>query len=347
MKTTAFFVFLCLIISLSYGQVLSADNLLSLARVPVSKMKGHLSKKGFVFTSRQQLEDTVLSNYCYRKTMDKEADKSDTAVRYIYRADLKESFTITYETSSLQEYLLIMEQFRKTGFVCKETADSFLTKPLLFQYHNNSIRTCNTIKEGVQKYALQVQTKLFPNPKDIYYADDLLAFSSHEYLEYYFGKNNVKSDLYYFSSNEIARCSVLFLNTRRQVVFIWRDEGNRCTIDRLIFGGQQKLESSLNSNRFIAENSWVFKSGIRPGMSLLELRRLHGKDFNFYGSNSINAGTIMADSAGKLDFNKEGIILSCMNCSNSHFSASALLSADEAIADERILFVLSISLNAN
>ncbi len=346
MKTIAFFVFLCLIISLSYGQVLSADNLLSLARVPVSKMKGHLSKKGFVFTGRRQLEDTIWSSYCYRKTMDKEADKSDTAVRFIYRADLKESFTITYETSSLPEYRLIMDQFQKAGFICKETADSFLTKPLLFQYHNNCIRTCNTIEEGVQKYALQVQTKLFPNPKDIYYADDLLAFSSHEYLEYYFGKNNVKSDLYYFSSNEIAHCSVLFLNTRRQVVFIWRDELNRCIIDRLIFGGQQKLESSLHSNRFIAENSWVFKSGIRPGMSLLELRRLHGKNFNFYGDNSGNSGSVIADNTGKLDFNKESVTLGCMNCSDNRFSTSALLSADDALADERILFVLSISLNA-
>ena len=278
--------------------------------------------------------------------MDNEADKSDTSVRYIYRADIQESFTITYETSSLEEFRLLIEQFRKTGFVCKETTDSFLTKPLLFQYQNNSIRTANTIKEGVQNYALQVQTKLFPNPKDIYYADDLLAFSSHEYLEYYFGKSNVKSDLYFFSSNEIARCSVLFLNTRRQVVFIWRDELNRCTIDRLIFGGQQKLESSLNSNRFIAENSWVTKSGIRPGMSLMELRRLHGKDFEFLGGNSINPGSIIADSTGKINFNKESIVLSCMNCTDNHFFASASLSADEALADERILFVLSISLNA-
>ncbi len=346
MKTIAFFAFFCEILSLSYGQVLSADELISLARIPASKMKGYLTKKGFVLNSRQQMEDTLWSNYYYRKAMDNEADKSDTAVRAIYRAELKESFTITYETTSLQEYRLIIDQFRKAGFVCKETMDSLLTKPLLFQYLNNSMRTGNTITAGVQKYALQVQTKLFPNPKDIYYADDLLAFSSHEYLEFYFGKSNVKNDLYYFSSNEIARCSVLFLNTRRQVVFIWRDELNRCTIDRLIFGGQQKLESSLNSNRFIAENSWVFKSGIRPGMSLLELRRIHGKDFNFYGGNSINPGSIIADSTGKLDFNKESIILSCMNCSDNHFSASALLSADEALADERILFVLSISLNA-
>ncbi len=345
MKAIAFFSFVCLIITPGYGQVLSADNLLSLVSFPAAKMKGHLSKKGFVFAGRQQIKDTVLSNYVYRKSMDTDHDKSDNAIRSIYRADSKESFAITYETSSLPEYLVLVDQFKKAGFVCKETTDSLLTKPLLFQYHHHQVRTCNRVEEGVQKYALELQMRWFPNPKDIYYADDLLAFSSHEYLEYYFGKNNIKSDIYYFSDNKLARCSVLFLNSRRQVVFIWRDELNRCTIDRLVFGGQQKLESSFNSNRFVAENSWVFKSGIRPGMNLMELRRLHGKNFNIYGANAVNSGAVIPDSSGNLDFNKESVTLSCMNCSDNQFYSSAILSADDLLADQRILFVLSVALS--
>ncbi len=190
-----------------------------------------------------------------------------------------------------------------------------------------------------------MQKKILPNPKDVNYGDDLLVFNSHEYLSYYFGKGNVKNDIYFLSENEVARCSVLFLNTNRQVVYIWKDDVNKCTIDHLLFGGQQKLESLKQNDNFIAENNWILKSGIHAGMSLFELRRLNENDFKFYGGNSANSGLVLQDNAGKLNFKRENIYLGCMNCNDKNFSSAAIINADDAIADEKILFVLTIALN--
>lgn len=345
MKKISFFSFLCLLILDTNGQVLFTDNLLTMTTLSKSKMESYLSKKGYAYAGKEQLNDTVLSRYVYRKSNDAEDKNIETTIRSLYRTDVKRAFFITYQTTSLPEFRELVEQFKKTGFYCNGSTDSLQTAALLFQHNDITVRTFFTATDSTKNYCLRVQKKIFPRPKDMYYADDLLAFTSHEYLVYYFGKNNVKNDVYYFSGNELARCSVLFLNTDRQVVFIWKDEVNKCTIAHLLFGGQQKLKSSIENDNFIRENSWVFKSGIRAGMSLFELRRLNGNDFKFYGENSAYSGSVMPESTGKLNFSKENIILGCMNCRDDKFSSSAVINADDALADGRMLFVLSIVLN--
>jgi hypothetical protein len=345
MKTITFFSFLCLMILDIKGQVLPTDNLLTMATLSKPKLENYLSKKGYAFAGKEQLNDTMLSRYVFRKLNEKNKKNIDTTVRYFYRTDVKKEFFITFQTTSLPEFTELVERFKKAGFYCNGSMDSLQSEVLLFQHNDFTVRTYCTVNDSIKNYCLQVQKKIFPRPNDLYYGDDLLAFTSHEYLVYYFGKSNVKNDVYYFSGNEIARCSVLFLNTDRQVVFIWKDEINKYTIAHLLFGGQQKLESSKEDNSFIRENSWIFKSGIRAGMSLFELRRLNENNFKFYGRNSPNSGSVIFDSSGKLNFSKEDIILGCMNCRENSFFSSDVVNADDALADGRILFVLSIVLN--
>jgi hypothetical protein len=163
-------------------------------------------------------------------------------------------------------------------------------------------------------------------------------------LIYYFGEDNVKKDIYYFSGNEIANCSVLFINTNRQVIFIWVDEFNKRTISNLLFGGQQKLKSQIDYDRYVAENNWELKSGVHAGMSIYELRKINENNFNFYGGNAINSGLILGEINGKIDFKRESIILGCMNCKDDTYRSTTVMTADDAIADGRILFVLSVVL---
>ena len=155
----------------------------------------------------------------------------------------------------------------------------------------------------------------------------------------------MKKDIYFFAGNEIAKCSVLFLNTDRQVVFIWDDEENRCKISSLLLGGQQNLQSSIESGKYVEENSWALKSGIRPGMSLMELRLLNGNDFRFYGGSSPNSGSVIPGETGKIDFKKEEVILACLNCKDEKFTTAKVINADDSIDEGRILFVLSVILN--
>ncbi len=345
MKKTILFSFLCLLVLATKGQSLSADNLFKILELSKPKMESFLSNKDYAFTGKDELSDTVYNRYLPRVLNNKKNKSTDSTSRTFYWSLVKDAPIIIYQTSSFTEFGDLLNQFKKEGFYCNEPFDSLQTGELLFQCRDMALRMNIITIDSIKNYSFHLQKKIFPAQKDIKFADDLLAFSSHEYLAFYFGKNNVKNDIYYFSGDEIAKCSVLFWNTKRQVVFIWKDEINKCTIDHLLFGGQQQLESSINNNSFIGESNWIFKSGIWAGMSLFELRKLNEYDFKFYGGNSAYSGSVLTENMGKINFSKEGIILGCMNCRDNTFAAAKIINADDALVEGRILFVLSIILS--
>lgn len=234
---------------------------------------------------------------------------------------------------------------KRDGFYCNEEVDSSSLPSLLYQKGAVTVSRFTRVADSLNFYCLTACEKIFPGPGQISFADDLIMFTSHEYLEYYFGAPNVKKDIFYLAGNDMVRCSVLFSNSPRQVVFIWADEINRTGIANLLFGGQQRLKSAMETSNFVAESNWLLKSGLHAGMTLYELRMLNESNFQFYGGNSVNAGAIVPGNKGKLDFKKEDIILGCVNCKDNQFYSSAVLDADEALEDGRIVFVLSIILN--
>lgn len=344
-KKIGVFSIFCMLVLVSRGQVVSWDNLLSMVNMAKPKLTVYITKKGFAYSGKDEIKDTLLSRFYYIKLQNKKDKIIDSTIRVLFTGDIKETALISYQTTSYAEFDELLTAMKKDGFYCNTPAAAAQTEPVLFQHNDITVRTFFSVTDSIKNYALQVQKKILPNPKDVNFGDDLLAFNSHEYLSYYFGKNNVKNDIYFLSENEVVRCSVLFLNTNRQVVYIWKDDVNKCTIDHLLFGGQQKLESLKQNDNFIAENNWILKSGIHAGMSLFELRRLNENDFKFYGGNAANSGLVLQHNTGKLDFKKENIILGCMNCNDKNFSSAAIINADDAIADEKILFVLTIALN--
>ncbi len=344
MKKLLVFAAFILPVSFMYGQVLPAANLLNALTLKAAKFDDWLAKKKFYFTNSSRQGDSLVKIYNYKPEI-KKNKPVDSVKRCLTRKDNKDEFTLTYQTASRQEFEDLIKQLKLAGFYCNRDDEPAGSKPLLFQYRDVTVTVFTEEKDSIVKWSLLFYKKTFPDPQDIYYADDLLCFTSHEYLVYYFGEENVKKDIYYFSGNELAKCSVLFLNTGRQVVFIWKDEVNKKDQANLLFGGQQKLKSLLNSDKFIAESNWIFKSGVHAGMPLYELRMLNGSDLKFYGSNAANAGIVIAGNSGKINFKKEEIVLGCMNCTDGKYSSASILNADDAITDGRILFVLSVVLN--
>jgi hypothetical protein len=326
------------------GQIMSADNLLSITELPEPKLQSYIFKKGFRSTGKDFINDTSFNFYQYRKQRQRGDTTVDSVLRFINEAQLKDVNCVLYQTSDFTEFSDLITQFKRAGFYTNQSADSLAVRPLIFQHNQFMMRTFFSVSNSTKLFNIRISKYIFPNQKEVVYADDLLAFTSHESLLYYFGKSNVKSDVYYFSETEVNRCSVLFLNTSRQVVYIWKDDINKCGIDHLLFGGQQKLASLSSKDNFVAENNWLCKSGVHAGMSLYELIKLNDNDFKFYGSNSANFGLILADNTGKIDFKKENIVLGCMNCRDDKFSNTALISANEALTEEKILFVLTIAL---
>lgn len=343
MRKLLFFVALFLSVAITYAQELDVEKLFTIISIPQSKFENFLSKNGYAFAGEEEQNDTVLRRYDNRGS--RNIKKIDSVTRSVYRCETKHNTFVTYETASPIEYEAIKSELQKAGFYCNNDNDGGKAPFLLYQNKNLLVRISVRKKDTINMYAFLVHKKIFPKAKEIFYADDLLTFTSHEYLAYYFGEKNVQKDIYFFSGTKIAKCSVLFQNSNRQVVFIWADEDNLCTISHLLFGGQQNLESSLESGKYIEENNWALKSGVRPGMSLLELRMLNGNDFSFYGGNSARSGSILHDNKGKLNFKKEEIILGCLNCGDDKFSTARVVNADDSIEEGRILFVLSVILN--
>ncbi len=335
---------LCLFISTVHGQTLSGGDFISLLSFPKQKVGNYLSRNNYASAGKDSWNDTAVTRYNYRRRRVSKDEKPDSTIRAVFYADTKDPCVI-YQTSSADEFLGLINDFKRKGFFCISNADSFENKTTLWQHDDLTVKTFFSVTDSIKYYNLLVKKKIFPKPEDMNYADDLLTFTSHEYLVYYFGEKNVKNDIYYFSGADIARCSVLFLNTSRQVVFIWKDEGNKSQTDRLLFGGQLRLESSRQNDNPIAQNDWRFKSGIHPGMSLFELRQLNKNNFKFYGGKSAWSGGVLPDTTGVINFKKEGIILGCMNCKDDQFTSSSIIDADDALAEERILFVLSVILS--
>ncbi len=343
MKTSFTFIFLLIVTTAIKAQPISADNLFTLTSYSPSKCDNYLARNGFAFTGQSSESDTLIRRYQYRRT--KKFTHTDSITRSVLRADVKDDTYITFETVSRDEFKKISAQLKASGFSCKQEDAAIDSAELLFQNQALSVRASLKTEDTISTYSLLFHKKSFPRAKDIFYADDLLTFTSHEYLVHYFGEQNVKKDIYFFSGSEIAKCSVLFLNTNRQVVFIWGDEENRCNISSLLLGGQQNLQSSLESGKYVEENNWALKSGVRPGMSLMELRMLHGSDFRFYGGSSPNSGSVIPGSEGKIDFKKEEVILACLNCKDDKFTTAKVVNADDSIQEGRILFVLSVIVN--
>ena len=324
-----------------FGQELSVNNLLTVATLPVAKTRSFITQKGYVLAGTSKQQDTVIQTYYFKGKNKK--NSPDTIPRSLMHQTVNADMLIVYQTGCPREFGKLKRQLQEKGFWCHIDSCSPPSSDLLFQSRDMIVHA--SVQEGEDTlYAFQFQQKVLPQARDIHYAEDLLAFSSHENLVYIFGEKNVKKDLYYFSDKKFSRCSVLFPNTDRQAVFIWKDELNDYGLVYLVLGGQLMLESTKNYDLPVAENSWVLKSRLHAGMNLRELRRLNGMDFSFYTAGSKFSGMVLPVKSGNIDFRKESVVLACMNCNEADTAEKMTLSADEAIAEGKRLFVFTIML---
>lgn len=308
------------------------------------KAENLLVSKKFISRGSFNAGDTTFKTYEYAGGK----SKKKGAV-YIERkcvlSSLRGTSALTYQTSSQGEYKNIIAGLKKEGFYCDYESDSTRQYPgYLYQHKDMTAEASVKMVDSTTWYSISFFKKIISAENMLENAEDLLEFTSHEYLVHYFGEKNVKKDLYYFAENDIVNCSVLFINTPRQVIFVWKDPINRRKIANLLFGGQQNLKSQENNDNLIAENSWNLKCGVRVGMPLLELRTLNDNNIAFCAGKAPNPGLVLPESTGKIDFSAADVVLGCVNCNDDKFLTARQMSSDKALDDGRILFVLSIVL---
>jgi hypothetical protein len=343
-EKTFLFLFFCLCSGFVYSQVFDLADLTGISQLPKEKFNNMLLKKGFAIAGKTESNgDTVAVLYRPAKQKGKPAD---SVIRYVTRLSWHEDYSVSYNTSSYEEFASIRKQMKQKGYYCSNESDSAKISFLLYQHADMTIAVSTKKEDSLVCYSLNAYKKEFPAFKELYYADDLLTFSSHEYLEHYFGKENVKKDVYYFVDERMMNCSVLFANSPRQLVFVWKDAVNRCGIASMLLGGQHQPADNSQEKNYVAENKWLLKSGLHAGMPLYELRMLNGENFKYHGAGSPSAGYVLTGQPGKIDFDRHTVLLSCVNCSNDQFPGPAAIDADDAIAEGKIVFVLSVTLNA-
>jgi hypothetical protein len=345
MKKLLFFFAYLLSVSVVSGQGIAADRLLDYLTTDPLKIDKLLDNKKFFYANKERSGDTTIKIYHYKPEAKGKKKIVDSVKRMILRYEWKGGSSLTYQTSSEEEFVLLKDELKKEGFYCNRNDSGIDSAALLFQHRDLTAWAFLKQADSIKYYSFSFFKKKFPIPEDIYFGEDLLVFSSHEYLAGFFGEQNITKDIYYFTGNELATCSVLFPNTKRQAVFIWQDQLNKTGIATIFFGGQQKLKSLMNYDKVIAENDWVLKSGIHPGMTIYQLRMLNKNDFSFYAGNSANSGAVLPQKTGELDFKKEGVILGCVNCNDERYEFAKTMSADDAISTEIIMFVLTVILN--
>lgn len=332
--------------AISAGQNLPADKLLDMLSLPEAKAESFLLSKKYRPAEPETLGDTLIKTYQYNATpFGGKKKRADTSDRKLIRLALKETFILTYRTTSATEYKAIIADLKKKGFHCEYEKDSTL-KPASYLYQRQDITADAFInwEDGMAWYCISFFKKVLSLNKGIYFAEDLLQLNSHEYLAYYFGEKNVKKDIYYFGENDIAKCSVLFINTNRQVIFIWKDFINRRKISNMILGGHHKLKSLEGVDSVNTESSWILKSGLYAGMPLFDLRELNGNNIAFCGGDAPNPGLVLSESTGKVDFVNKDVILGCTDCNDDKFLKSRIMYADKAMKEGRRLFILTIVL---
>ena len=178
----------------AHSQSFTVDKLVTLASLPSKNIDRFMNKNGFVLSGSKLDSDTMGASFIAKV----KANKKDIGPKRsidIYLKDDSKYFTL--HTSSLNEYLDGQRSLIKSGFFYDDKKDVSKESSMLFQKGNITIQATSEVQDGIPQYTFKLKEKEIPS--SIMYAEELLQFDSHEFLVSFFGEQNVKKDMYFFS----------------------------------------------------------------------------------------------------------------------------------------------------
>lgn len=295
-----------------------------------AKLETHLKKKGF------KKEYSLNNTLSFARFNEKD---SQIISRYFEKNTNKNNPDFVYKTTSHEEYLNLEKELKLNGFrfpVTKENSEEII----FFQKQNLGFK-CEIEKPDTSIfYKVTACKKIIPNPRDLFFAEDLLQLNTHEYLAATFGYQNVKADSFYFSKTLSKKCTVIFPNTSRQAIFIWNDEVNLKDISLLIIGEQLNNEDKdLNA---VLLSNWRSKQGIYCGMSLREMQALNKEPISFYNWRTESAGLLAPKNKGEINFANLKPVFNCMNCGFLYVDKSQnIIRSNYSIDENQKVYVAS------
>jgi hypothetical protein len=316
----------------------TVDDLLTLSSLSPKNFDNFLEKKGFLAGNRNLKDNAVPITFFEKK------EPADTASPFrnieIYKKS--DAWCFKLETSCKEEYQEGKNTLKKAGFFYDKSNDTSRADMLLFQKGSIAVTSSTVVKDDQKLFSFVLEKKEFPDPGNIQFAEDLLKFDSHEHLVGFFGENNVKKDVYFFSDEDSKNCTVLFPNSSRQAVFIWEDPANLYKVSFVIISGTISTASTANFSGNFSQNTWRLRNGVYSGMRLKDLLKMNANDFKFYGRSSEYSYMIVPEKTRYIDFTKVGILLDCFDCAGSELLNQVKVSAEEATQQELAFFVSSM-----
>jgi hypothetical protein len=319
------------------AQSFSIDNLLTLSTTQPKNIHSYLGKRGFDFTGTNTHEDVTIYSFMQKRKIKEPVTGPGQSIEMFRKND---SYTFILTTYNSAEYIEGCNWLKKNNFLYMPPEDSSIMASYFFQKRNFTVHTDAAINEEDTAYRFSVQRKEIPQRHEVQFAEDLLRFGSHEYLVSFFGEPAVKKDLYYFSENELKKCSILFPNTNQQAIFIWEDEENYRNLSYILISG---ITTGLNVVQYsgnVNQNKWISKTGLHSGMNLKEVMHLNETDFKFYGRNSEFAFLIDPENTGTIDFKKCGVMLGGIGAAGyEKMLNKEKISAKEAVENDLQLYI--------
>ncbi|MGN6163195.1 MAG: hypothetical protein ACTHOF_01510 [Flavisolibacter sp.] len=303
MKRLGWTIIACFLSTLAFAQSIDFKDLMNLLDLNQNKVQMHLQKKGFKQTGVFDMADAGFSKI--------KQEKNETVIRRFKILPAETGIDLIYETNSRKESAELEKEIIASGFD-HATLKKDSSAPVLYQKQNLVIQSWHIKVDSSVFYVFKSNKKSLPRQKDLAFAEDLLQLDSHEYLADVFGKQNVKKDLFYLSATDAKKCSVIFPNTSRQAIFLWKDEENMRDISFIIIGEQ--LSNSNKNVNAVMLSDWRSNQGIYCGMGLREIQNLNNAPISFYNWRTESAGFLAPQNKGAIDFEKLKPVFSCMNC---------------------------------
>jgi hypothetical protein len=315
---------------------LSLSDLLSFANVPNEHFNFYAHKKGFRFVS----DNPAMAESIFQKKAGKE--RSACFITRMLKADTS---CILFRTYDEAEYKILKEQVLRYGFKRIVKKAPAATDACMYQKGNLIVKTDFTDQSDSLAYNLYIEKVALPKSFEIFYAEDMLQFASHEWLVSVFGEENAKKDTVDCGEKEKAICTVLFPGTNSQTIFIWKDNQNFMDISFVIIGGVMEDEERNSEYKVIEQNKWHSRSGVFLGMPLNDLIKVNNNHINLYGWQTEYPGFVANDNKGNLDFKKIGIELECLDCREDKFySSNGMINSASLLADKKRIYVSKLIL---
>lgn len=322
-----------------YGQSFTIDDLVSLISMPSKNIDRFMGRNKYALNKNRADGNAMMTSFV-EKVKSKKKDEVSCRSVDMYKKDGTNYYA--FHTTALDEYLDGQRRLIKEGYFYDTSRHVSKDSSMLFQKRNLAISAIAGVKDSVPEYTFVLEEKALPDVSEIKHAEDLLRFTSHEFLLSFFGKKNVEKDLLYFAENQLKKCSVLFGHSSHQVVFVWNDENNLTDLAYILVSNMLPTQGADKYDGVFSNNEWKLAIGIYAGMDIRDLINLNQNDFEIYGNSSEFAFMVKPGESDKIDFNKTEVMLSCKGCNTDRIFDKPTVRARDIVRENLPVYIFDI-----